>query len=57
MIEAIQVEVERIIPSSAKSSEDIRTRLVEAAQVAQEKLTAELQNALAQSALGGEAAS
>lgn len=53
--EAIQVEVERIIPSEGKSVEDLRALLLKAAQLAQGKLTAELKNPLAQTALAMEA--
>jgi hypothetical protein len=53
--QAIQVEVERIIPSDAKSVEDLRAFLLKSAQSAQDKLSAELKNLFAKTAIAKEA--
>jgi hypothetical protein len=53
--EAIQVEVERIIPLETKSVENLHALLLKAAQTAQDKLSADLKNPFAQAALAQQA--
>ena len=53
--EAIQVEVERIIPSNSNSLESLRVLLLDAARTAQDKLAGEMLDPVAQTALVVEA--
>ncbi len=53
--EAIQVEVERIIPSSVETLEEICEILLRAAQIAEQRLKAQLNNLIALKALMAEA--
>jgi len=53
--QAIQVEVERIIPSSVESLEEICELLLEATRIPEKRLQAQLNNPLASNALAAEA--
>jgi len=52
---AIQIEVERLLPQSSKSLEELRSQLINACDIADGRLRAELNNAIAQKALREEA--
>jgi hypothetical protein len=53
--EAIQIEVERIVPSDSNSLENLRVLLLEAARAAEDRLTAEMKSPAARTALSAEA--
>jgi hypothetical protein len=55
IVEAIQIEVERLTPASAATLNELRTLLIHASEFAQTRLHAELKNPIAREALREEA--